>query len=99
MSDTICQKSLSGGCFSDVPAISSGGPLWRTSLANQIEKINYVERFTRDSKAVNLDLQMQAKKTVVKYPHKWRKLNVGTLYGNKFTSIQALLVIENINRR
>ena len=78
MSDTICQRSLSGGCFADVPALSSGGPLWRTSLANQIEKINYVERFTRDSKAVNLDLQMQPKKTVVKNLHRCLKLNVGT---------------------
>ena len=50
------------------------------------------------SKAVNLDLQMQPKKTVVKYPHKWGKLNVGTTAGtNKQTNICALLVIENIN--
>ena len=34
------------------------------------------------SKAVNLDLQMQPKKTVVKYPYKWGKLNMGTPAGS-----------------
>ena len=69
MSGPICQGSLSGGCFADLAALSSGGPLWRTSLANQIVTINYVERLTRDSKAVNLDLQLQLKKIVVKNIH------------------------------
>ena len=47
------------------------------------------------SKAVNLDLQMQPKKTVVKYPHKWGKLNVGT---TAQASAQTLLVIQIIHR-
>ena len=85
--------------FSYFPQALSGGPLWRTSLANQIVTINYEERVTRDSKAVNLDLQLQPKKIVVKNLHRLVKSNVGTPYANMVTSAQVRKQTSSFSNR